>query len=213
MNWALHFPYIAAYLGVTVTPADAGRASPTRRPSSSTSAPLRDRSFFTLAVEKAAGRHSGLDSTVKHLLSIGLVEDAPTLEGPVVASACADALEPNDRILYKTALRPGERDRRGEGQLHGQRDLQARGDVPEAIAPVRPQGLRGRRSTWARPEAQHDLFKGRVLDKLRGVLDADPVRAAGPRELRRGGGGARRVTDDGIAGGGGARRSCCGSWW
>ena len=44
--------------------------------------PARDRSFFTLAVEKAAGAHSGLDSTIKHLLSIGLIEDAPTLEGP-----------------------------------------------------------------------------------------------------------------------------------
>jgi dihydroxyacid dehydratase/phosphogluconate dehydratase len=75
MNWALHFPYIAAYVGVRVTPSDMARVSDAT-PFLIDISPLRDKSFFTLAVEKQAGAHSGMDSTVKHLLAAGLLEDA-----------------------------------------------------------------------------------------------------------------------------------------
>ena len=58
MNWALHFPYIAAYVGVRVTPRDMAAISDAT-PFLIDISPLRDKSFFTLAVEKAAGQHSG----------------------------------------------------------------------------------------------------------------------------------------------------------
>ena len=80
--------------------------------------PIRDKSFFTLAVEKQAGAHSGLDSTVKHLLAIGPAGGRAHARGPVVASACATPRTRTTASCYKTALRPDERHRGGEGQLH-----------------------------------------------------------------------------------------------
>jgi dihydroxy-acid dehydratase len=173
MNWALHFPYVAAYAGATVGPAALAAISD-ETPFLIDISPARDRSFFTLAVEKAAGAHSGLDSTIKHLLSLGLIEDAPTLEGPW-SERLRDALDPNDRILHKTAILPVSGIVEVKGNFTRSAIFKRAGMSPEAIA------LFDRRVFVAvfylgEQEAQHDLFRGRVLDKLRGVLDAAQVR-------------------------------------
>jgi dihydroxyacid dehydratase/phosphogluconate dehydratase len=173
MKWALHFPYIAAYLGERVDPATLATISD-ETPFLIDISPVKDQSFFTLAVEKAAGAHSGLDSTIKHLLTIGLVEDAPTLEGPW-SQRLQDARDPNDRILLKTAARPVSGIIEVKGNFTRSAIFKRAGMSPEAIAHFD-------RRTFVvvfylgEQEAQQDLFKGRVLDKLKGVLDPGRVR-------------------------------------
>ena len=173
MNWALHFPYIAAYAGMKIDPALMAQVSD-ETPFLIDISPVKDHSFFTLAIEKAAGVHSGLDSTIKHLLSLGLVEDAPTLEGPW-SQRLADARDPNDRILRKTALRPVSGIAEVKGNFTDSAIFKRAGMSPEAL------GAFDRRTFVAvfylgEAEAQRDLFHGRVLDRLQGVLDAAAVR-------------------------------------
>src|SRR5687768_15961252 len=157
MNWALHFPYIAAYVGATVGPAALAAISD-QTPFLIDISPARDRSFFTLAVEKAAGAHSGLDSTIKHLLSLGLIEDAPTLEG-AWSERLRDALDPDDRTLPKTAIRPVSGIIEVKGNFTRSAIFKRAGMSPEAIA------LFDRRVFVAvvylgEQEAQQDLFRG-----------------------------------------------------
>ena len=173
MNWALHFPYVAAYVGERVDPALLARISD-ETPFLIDISPVKDHSFFTLAIEKAAGAHSGLDSTLKHLLAIGLVDDAPTLEGPW-SERLRDAKDPNDKILHKTALRPTSGIVEVKGNFTDSAIFKRAGMSPEAVAHF------DRRVFVAvvyvgEAGAQQDLFKGRVLDRLRGVLDAAAVR-------------------------------------
>jgi dihydroxyacid dehydratase/phosphogluconate dehydratase len=173
MNWALHFPYIAAYVGVKLGPSAMARVSD-ETPFLIDISPIRDKSFFTLAVEKAAGHHSGLDSTVKHLMASGLIEDAPTLQGPW-SQRLADAKDPNDRILFKTALRPVSGIVEVKGNFTESAIFKRAGMTPEAI------GQFDKKVFVAvfylgEPEAQQDLFRGRVLERLRGVVTPEQVR-------------------------------------
>jgi dihydroxy-acid dehydratase len=173
MNWALHFPYIAAYLGVAITPSALARISD-ETPFLIDISPLRDRSFFTLAVEKAAGHHSGLDSTIKHLLSIGLIDDAPTLEGPW-SERLADAKEPNDRILYKTAQRPVSGIVELRGNITDSAIFKRAGMSPQAITQFDRLAFVVA-FYLGEQEAQDDLFKGQVIARLRGSVSAALVR-------------------------------------
>jgi dihydroxyacid dehydratase/phosphogluconate dehydratase len=173
MNWALHFPYIAAYVGVRVTPTDMARISDAT-PFLIDISPIRDKSFFTLAVEKQAGAHSGLDSTVKHLLASGLLVDAPTIEGPW-SRRLADAKDPNDRILFKTALRPQSGIVEVKGNFTDSAIFKRAGMTPEAIGQ-----FDGKAFVvvfyLGEAEAQQDLFRGRALERLRGVVPAATLR-------------------------------------
>lgn len=173
MNWALHFPYIAAYVGATIGPAELAAISD-ETPFLIDISPIRDRSFFTLAVEKAAGAHSGLDSTIKHLLSIGLIEDAPTLEGPW-SERLRDALDPNDKILHKTAIRPVSGIIEVKGNFTRSAIFKRAGMSPEAIDRF-DHRVYVTVVYLGEAEAQQDLLHGRVLEKLRGVLDPAQVR-------------------------------------
>jgi dihydroxyacid dehydratase/phosphogluconate dehydratase len=173
MNWALHFPYIAASVGVRVTPTDMARVSDAT-PFLIDISPIRDKSFFTLAVEKQAGAHSGMDSTVKHLLASGLLEDAPTIEGPW-SRRLADAKDPNDRILHKTALRPQSGIVEVKGNFTDSAIFKRAGLTPEAVAQF------DRKAFvvvfyLGEAEAQQDLFRGRALERLRGVVAAETLR-------------------------------------
>jgi dihydroxy-acid dehydratase len=174
MNWALHFPYVAAYLGLALGPTALARISDST-PFLIDINPARDRSFFTLAVEKQAGVHSGLDSTIKHLLGAGLLDDAPTLEGRW-SERLRDARDPNDRILYKTTLRPVSGIVELRGNLTDSAVFKRAGMSPEAIA-----YFDGRVFVVAyylgEPEAQDDLLKGTLLERLRGCLSAQALRA------------------------------------
>jgi dihydroxyacid dehydratase/phosphogluconate dehydratase len=173
MNWLLHFPYVAAYVGVRITPTYVADLSD-RTPFLIDISPVRDKSFFTLAVEKQAGAHSGLDSTAKRLLELGLLEDAPTLEGRW-SERLRDAADPNDRILFKTALRPVSGIVEVSGNVTDSAVFKRAGMTPEAV------GQFDRKVFvvvfyLGEAEAQQDLYRGRVLEKLRGVVPAEAVR-------------------------------------
>jgi dihydroxy-acid dehydratase len=192
MNWLLHFPYIAAYLGVKLTPRDIADLSDST-PFLIDISPVKDRSFFTLAVEKQAGAHSGLDSTARHLLGLGLFEDAPTVAGRW-QERLQDAKEPNDRILYKTPLRPTSGIIEVRGNFTESAVFKRAGLSPEALESFD-------RKVYTvvfylgEAEAQHDLFRGRALERLRGVLSAEWIRRLARANF--GGGAAALEQDDG----------------
>ena len=164
MNWMLHFPYVAAYLGVAIRPSHVARISD-ETPFLIDIAPSKDKSFFTLAVEKQAGAHSGLDSTFRHLLEAGLVSDAPTIEGRW-SERLKDALPPNDTILMRTPLRPVSGIVEVKGNFTDSAIFKRAGMTPEAI-------LQFDRKLFVvafylgEADAQRDLFEGRVLERLR----------------------------------------------
>ncbi len=166
MNWMLHFPYIAAYVGIGMRPSHVARLSD-ETPFLIDIAPSRDKSFFTLAVEKQAGAHSGLDSTFKHLLEGGLVSDAPTIAGPW-SERLADALPPNDKILMKTPLRPVSGIVEVKGNFTDSAIFKRAGMTPEAVAQFDRKAFVVA-FYLGEAEAQRDLFEGRVLERLRGV--------------------------------------------
>jgi dihydroxyacid dehydratase/phosphogluconate dehydratase len=174
MNWALHFPYIAAYVGVRVSPADMAAISDAT-PFLIDISPIRDKSFFTLAVEKQAGAHSGMDSTVKHLMAAGLLEDAPTIEGPW-SRRLIDAKDPNDRILFKTALRPQSGIVEVKGNFTRSAIFKRAGMTPEAVVHFDRKAFVVA-FYLGEAEAQQDLFSGRALERLRGVVSAQTLRA------------------------------------
>jgi dihydroxyacid dehydratase/phosphogluconate dehydratase len=166
MNWMLHFPYVAAQLGIGIRPSYVADLSD-RTPFLIDIAPAKDKSFFTLAVETQAGTHSGMDSTVKVLYDQGLVTDADTLEGRW-SERLASAKEPNDRILMKTALRPTSGIIEVRGNFTDSAVFKRAGVSPEAIASF------DRKVFVAvfylgEAEAQRELFQGRVLERLAGV--------------------------------------------
>jgi dihydroxyacid dehydratase/phosphogluconate dehydratase len=173
MNWMLHFPYVAAYLGVRVTPTYVADLSD-ETPFLIDISPGKDKSFFTLAVEKQAGAHSGLDSTAKHLLAAGLFEDAPTIEGRW-SERLADAKDPNDRILYKTPLRPTSGIIEVRGNFTDSAIFKRAGLTPEALASF-DRKVYVAVFYLGEADAQQDLFRGRVLEKLEGVVSDTEIR-------------------------------------
>ena len=193
-------------------PGRAGRASPTRRPSSSTSAPLRDTSFFTLAVEKAAGEHSGLDSTIKHLLSSASSRTRPTLEGP-----WSERLARRPRAQRPHPAQDGDpRPVSGIVELRGNFTDSAifkrAGMTPEAIDAVRPPGVRGVVLPGRARGAGRPLQGPRARQAAGRRVDAAQVRRLARANFGDAAGGARRARRR-ILERGGARASCCGSWW
>jgi dihydroxyacid dehydratase/phosphogluconate dehydratase len=190
MNWALHFPFLAAHLGIRMTPATLARVSD-ETPFLIDIRPARDRSFFTLAVEKAAGRHSGMDSTVRLLLERGLVQDAETLEGRW-SERLRDAREPDDHILHKTPLRPVSGIVELKGNFTRSAVFKRAGMTEDALA-----HFDGKAFVvvfyLGEPEAQADLLHGRVLERLRGTVPAGLLRA-----LCRWNGGAAAAPLDGV---------------
>ncbi len=102
-NWALHFPYIAASVGKKITPrqiAEVGARTPLLMKSDA----LKRRDVLTLAKEMAHGRSSGVDTVMKVLFRMKLVEDADTVEGRW-SERVRKAREANDQILWGSPLR------------------------------------------------------------------------------------------------------------
>lgn len=102
-NWVLHFPYVAASVNVRVTPAQLAKTG-AKTPLLLEYNPLKDKSVFTLAREIAAGKSSGIDTLMKVLLQMGLVDDADTVEGRW-HERVKGARDPNNRILFASPLR------------------------------------------------------------------------------------------------------------
>ncbi|MBM4324578.1 MAG: hypothetical protein FJ115_13540, partial [Deltaproteobacteria bacterium] len=102
-NWALHFPYVAASVGLKLTPrqiAEVGARAPLLLKSDG----LRNKDVLTLTKEITRGESSGVDTIMKALFKMDLVEDASTVEGRWSERA-GKAKEANDHILYASPLR------------------------------------------------------------------------------------------------------------
>jgi dihydroxyacid dehydratase/phosphogluconate dehydratase len=173
MNWMLHFPYVAANVGIGIRPGYVAELSDAT-PFLIDISPVKDKSFFTLAVEKQAGAHSGMDSAVKRLMDLGLVEDAPTLEGPW-SERLRDARPANDRILMHTPLRSSSGIVEVRGNLTDSAVFKRAGMSPEALAQFDRKAFVVA-FYLGEAEAQRDLFEGRVLKRLEGAVSAAELR-------------------------------------
>src|SRR4030043_100940 len=102
-NWALHFPYVAASLGIKLTPrqiAKVGEKTPLLMGSDA----IRNKDVLTLTKEISKGKSSGIDTLMKVLFRMNLVEDADTVRGRWFGEA-RKAKEANNHILHAFPLR------------------------------------------------------------------------------------------------------------
>jgi dihydroxy-acid dehydratase len=102
-NWALHFPYVAASLGIKLTPrqiAKVGEKTPLLMGSDA----IRNKDVLTLTKEISKGKSSGIDTLMKVLFRMNLVEDADTVQGRWLERA-RKAKEANNHILHAPPLR------------------------------------------------------------------------------------------------------------
>lgn len=102
-NWALHFPYVAASLGIQITPRQMAKIG-AQTPHLMEYAPLKNKSVFTLAKEMAQGKSSGIDTLMRVLLKMGLVKDGNTVQGRWL-ERIESAKDANDHILFGSPLR------------------------------------------------------------------------------------------------------------
>ena len=102
-NWALHFPYVAASIGIQITPKKMAKIG-AQTPQLMEYAPLKNKSVFTLAKEIAQRKSSGVDTLMKVLFKMGLVKDGDTVQGRWL-QRIESAKDPNDHILFAHPLR------------------------------------------------------------------------------------------------------------
>ena len=103
MNWLLHFPYLAAHVGVRLTPAQIAAVG-ARTPQILEIDPAQDKSFFSVAAETADGRLSGIDTLMQALHRRSLVREAPTVDGPW-SERMADARPEDEHLVLSKPLR------------------------------------------------------------------------------------------------------------
>jgi dihydroxy-acid dehydratase len=102
-NWVLHFPYVAASLGMKLTPrqiAKVGEKTPLLMGSDA----MRNKDVLTLTREISRGKSSGIDTLMKVLFRMNLVRDADTVEGRWLERV-KEAKEANNHILHAIPLR------------------------------------------------------------------------------------------------------------
>jgi dihydroxy-acid dehydratase len=102
-NWALHFPYVAASLGIKLTPrqiAKAGEKTPLLMGSDA----VRNKDVLTLTKEISKGKSSGIDTLMKVLFRMNCVQDADTVQGRWLERA-REGKEANNHILHASPLR------------------------------------------------------------------------------------------------------------
>jgi len=112
-NWALHFPYVAGSLGIRLTPrqiAEVGAKTPLLMQSDA----IRNKDVLTLTKEISKGKSSGIDTLMKVLFQMNLVEDADTVQGRWL-ERIREAKEANNHILHVSQLR----ERSGIVEVHG----------------------------------------------------------------------------------------------
>lgn len=112
-NWALHFPYVAASVGLKLHPRQIAKVS-AKVPLLLKSDALRNKDALTLTKEIARGKSAGVDTIMKVLFQGKFVEDADTVEGRW-SERVQKAMEPNDHILYSSPLRGNS----GIVEVHG----------------------------------------------------------------------------------------------
>ena len=112
-NWTLHFPYVAASMGKKVTPRQIAEVG-TKTPLLMKSGGIRNMDVLTLTREIAKGKSSGIDTLMKVLFKMNLLEDAETVQGRWLERV-REAKEANNHILHASPLRS----RSGIVNLHG----------------------------------------------------------------------------------------------
>ena len=112
-NWALHFPYVAASLGIHLSPRQIAKAG-AKTPLLMKSDAVRNKDVLTLAKEISKGKSSGIDTLMKVLFRMNLVGNADTVEGRWLERV-RDAKEANNYILHASPLRG----RSGIVEIHG----------------------------------------------------------------------------------------------
>jgi dihydroxyacid dehydratase/phosphogluconate dehydratase len=94
---------VAASLGISVTPGELAKIGG-QTPQLMEYNPLKNKSVFTLAKEIFQGESSGIDTLMKVLFKMDLVEDGDTVQGRWT-ERIERAKDANDRILYTSPLR------------------------------------------------------------------------------------------------------------
>ena len=112
-NWALHFPYVAASLGITLTPRQIAKVG-AKTPLLMGSDAIRNKDVLTLTKEISKGKSSGIDTLMKVLFRMNLAEDADTVQGRWLERA-RKAKEANNHILHASPIRG----RSGIVEVHG----------------------------------------------------------------------------------------------
>jgi dihydroxyacid dehydratase/phosphogluconate dehydratase len=112
-NWALHFPYVAASLGIKLTPRQIAKGG-AKTPLLIGSDAIRNKDVLTLTKEISKGKSSGIDTLMKVLFRMNLVENAETVQGRWLERA-GKAKEANNHILHASPLR----NRSGIVEIHG----------------------------------------------------------------------------------------------
>jgi len=102
-NWALHFPYVAASLGIELTPQQIAKVG-AKTPLLMGSDAIRNKDVLALTKEISKGKSSGIDTLMKVLFRMNLVEDADTVKGRWLERA-KKAKEANNHILHDSPLR------------------------------------------------------------------------------------------------------------
>jgi dihydroxy-acid dehydratase len=102
-NWALHFPYVASSLGITLTPRQIAKVG-AKTPLLMESDAIRNKDVLTLTKEISEGKSSGIDTLLKALFRMNLVEDADTVQGRW-SERIREAKEANNHILHASPLR------------------------------------------------------------------------------------------------------------
>lgn len=184
IGWVLHFPYIAAFLDISLTPSYIAAIS-RNTPQLLEADPARDQGLPALARETREGTISGIDTILKAFWDLGLVKDAPTVDGRW-AERVAEAKPPGGRVVRAQPLRPtsGIVELRGnfcESAVMAVCGLPADG-AADAGPDADPLEAHDKRISLAvaylgEAEAQRDLLDGRrVLERLRPAVT--------PAELR-----------------------------
>jgi dihydroxy-acid dehydratase len=112
-NWALHFPYVAASVGEKLTPRQIAKVG-AKTPLLMKSDAMRNKDVLTLAKEIFKGKNSGIDTLMKVLFRMNLVENADTVQGRWFERV-RRAKEANHHILHASPLRG----RSGIVEVHG----------------------------------------------------------------------------------------------
>jgi dihydroxyacid dehydratase/phosphogluconate dehydratase len=102
-NWALHFPYVAASMGIKLTPRKIAKIG-AKTPLLMKSEAIRNKDVLTLTKEISQGKSSGIDTLMKVLFRTNLVEDEDTVQGRWLERA-RKAKEANNLILHTSPLR------------------------------------------------------------------------------------------------------------
>jgi len=112
-NFALHFPYVAASLGIRLTPRQIAKIG-AKTPLLMTSDAIRNKDVLILTKEISQEKSSGIDTLMKVLFQMNLVEDADTVQGRWL-ERIGKAKEANNYILHNSPLRK----RSGIVEVHG----------------------------------------------------------------------------------------------